>query len=153
MSKELTISRTNATNPDFRTLVKMLDKELAITDGDEHDFYHQFNGIDTLNEVVVAYANGYAMAIGALKIFDETTVEIKRMFTVKEHRGKGVAAKILQELESWAAELGYKSCILETGTRQLAALALYKKQGYGVTPNYAQYKDMANSVCFKKELV
>ncbi len=153
MSTEFTISRTDASNLDFQALVKLLDHELAITDGDEHDFYHQFNGIDNLKEVVIAYANGDAIACGAIKVFNENTVEVKRMFTLKTFRGRGLAVLILNELESWAAELGFKFCILETGSRQLAALALYKKQGYNIIPNYAQYKDMENSVCFKKALL
>ncbi|CAN5592271.1 hypothetical protein BH10BAC5_BH10BAC5_07190 [soil metagenome] len=69
-----------------------------------------------------------------------------------EKRGKGIAPKILEELEKWAAELGYKKCILETGKNQTEALALYRKSGYKEIPNYEQYVNMRNSLCFEKIL-
>jgi len=59
---------------------------------------------------------------------------------------------ILKELEKWAAEKNCHSCILETGLRQPEAISLYKKNGYLSIPNYGQYKNMDNSVCFIKEL-
>jgi len=153
MSLEFRFIRTEASNEAFQMLVKFLDQELAITDGDEHDFYHQFNGIESLNEVVIAYANEIAIACGAIKNYNKHTVEVKRMFTLEEYRGQELAVLILDNLEAWSRELGYSYCILETGTRQLAALALYKKQGYQIIENYAQYKGLENSVCFKKKIV
>ena len=72
------------------------------------------------------------------------------MFTLSECRGKGIASQILCELEKWAVELNYKSCILETGTRQIEAISLYHKTGYNVIPNYGQYTEVQNSVCFQK---
>lgn len=74
------------------------------------------------------------------------------MFTPPEHRGKGIAVKVLAELEKWAAELGYKKCILETGKAQPEAIALYTKCGYEIIPNYGQYAGVENSVCFEKSV-
>ena len=79
-------------------------------------------------------------------------MEVKRMYVIPEARGRGTASKILIELEHWAAELQYKNCILETGKRQAEAINLYKKNNYVITPNYGQYLDVANSICFKKEV-
>ncbi len=50
----------------------------------------------------------------------------------------------------WASELGYTSCVLETGKRQPEAIALYTKNGYKIIPNYEQYEGVENSVCFRK---
>ncbi len=144
--------RTNSKNNDFIELVTQLDKDLAISDGDDHDFYHQFNGIDTLNHTIVAYYNDAPVACGAIKQFDDASVEIKRMYTLPNVRGKGIATKILNELELWATDLGYKKCVLETGKKQPKAISLYKKTGYVVTPNYGQYAGIENSVCFEKLL-
>jgi GNAT superfamily N-acetyltransferase len=74
------------------------------------------------------------------------------MYTQLAMRGQGVAAIVLSALEEWAKELGYSRCILETGYKQPEALALYKKSGYSVIPNYGQYAGVANSVCFGKSL-
>ena len=144
--------RTNSENSDFVYLVKQLDAYLKITDGDEHDFYNQFNSIDVIKHTVVAYINNKPVGCGAFKAFEEDAVEIKRMFTTPDARGTGIASKILVELELWAKELNYKSCILETGIRQVEAVSFYKKNKYESISNYGQYKDVANSLCFKKNL-
>jgi len=77
-------------------------------------------------------------------------MEVKRMFTLPESRGQGLATTVLGELETWAAELGFERCVLETGKRQPEAIAFYKKHGYEIIPNYGQYAGIDNSVCFEK---
>jgi putative acetyltransferase len=144
--------RTNSDNPDFITLVKLLDADLAKRDGEDHSFYHQFNKIDTIKHAVVAYENGKPVACGAIKEYNKDAVEVKRMYTLPDMRGKGIASKILNELEIWAAELSYKRCVLETGKRQPEAIQLYKRNGYKPIPNYGQYAGIENSVCFEKKL-
>lgn len=144
--------RTNSKNKDFINLVKELDAYLKITDEDEHDFYNQFNSIDVLKEVVVTYVDEVAVGCAAIKKIDNTVVEVKRMFVLKENRGSGVAQKLLHELEGWAIELGYTKCVLETGIRQIGALEFYKKCTYKIISNYGQYIGMQNSVCFEKEI-
>ena len=51
----MTFSRTTSENPGFIKLVKLLDAELAIKDGEEHAFYAQYNGIDEIKHVIMAY--------------------------------------------------------------------------------------------------
>ena len=145
--------RTNSNNPDFIFLVKQLDAYLKITDGDEHDFYNQFNSIDNLKHVVVVYLDNKPVGCGAFKEFNKTSIEIKRMYTSTETRGKGIATQILKELENWASELNYSSCVLETGIRQTEAVQFYKKNLYKTIPNYGQYKGIENSLCFEKKLI
>lgn len=144
--------RTTSENPDFQKLVKQLDAYLAIIDGEEHGFYDQYNKIDSLKNCLVIFESDAAVACGAIKAFDEKSMEVKRMFTLPERRGKGLASTILKELESWTKELGYEKTILETGKRQTEAIALYEKCGYKVIPNYGQYAGIENSVCFEKIL-
>jgi GNAT superfamily N-acetyltransferase len=146
------LKRTNSENPDFILLNTMLDKELVIRDGDEHEFFAQYNKVDTINHVILAYQNGEPVGCGAIKKFERDTVEIKRMFVLPMGRGKKVATKILTELESWAKELGFKKCILETGATFKDALGLYDKAGYEVSENYGQYFGVKSSVCFCKSL-
>ncbi|RYE90841.1 MAG: N-acetyltransferase, partial [Cytophagaceae bacterium] len=121
----LQLTRTASENPDFGTLVALLDQDLAARDGAEHGFYAQFNKIANLAHVVVAYQAGTPVGCGAFKPFGAAEVEIKRMFVQPTHRGQGIAQAILGELERWAAELGYASCVLETGQKQPEAIALY----------------------------
>lgn len=146
------LKRTTALDPDFLSLVKGLDKELAITDGDDHHFYDQFNKLDSIQHVVVLYENELPVSCGAIKHYDSEAAEIKRMFTSRESRGKAYAGKVLMELENWAVELGYKRCILETGINQPEAIRLYNKLGYERIPNYGQYAGVEKSYCFQKIL-
>ena len=139
-------------NSDFIELVRILDAELAIRDGDDHEFYDQFNKLDQIKHVVVAYENEIPFGCGAIKHFDKDTMEIKRMFTLLNSRGKGVASLVLSELEQWASELLYKKCILETGINQPEAIHLYKKNGYELIDNYGQYAGLRTSKCFEKTL-
>nr|WP_262904406.1 GNAT family N-acetyltransferase [Polaribacter porphyrae] len=131
-------------------MVKQLDAYLKITDGDEHDFYNQFNNIDVLNHVIVIYQNHIAVGCGAIKKFDDSAMEVKRMFVAESYRNKGIAQYILKELEVWTKELEYKKCVLETGKKQIEAVNFYKKCQYKIIPNYGQYVGMENSICFEK---
>jgi GNAT superfamily N-acetyltransferase len=146
------ITRTDSTNSDFIALVKKLDAELVERDGDLNTFYNQFNTVDSIKHVIVGYENNKAIVCGAIKEYDDTCIEIKRMYTLTGNRGKGIASILLQELENWASELGYKKCILETGKKQVEAMELYKKNEYHLIPNYGQYKGVDNSLCFEKFL-
>lgn len=148
----LSLVRTDSSNPDFIALVKLLDEELAFLDGEDHAFYAQFNKTNLLKYAIVLYENEIPVSCGALKEFDSASVEVKRMYTLKSHRGKGLASKVLKELENWSKELGYTRCVLETGKRQPDAIALYKKSGYRVIPNYGQYAEVENSICFEKSI-
>jgi putative acetyltransferase len=147
------LKRTHSSDSDFQQLVVELDKDLAIRDGDEHAFFTQYNQITHIQHVVVAYQNEMAVGCGAIKQYDDTTMEVKRMFILPEYRGKGFASMVLGELEKWALELGFHSCILETGKKQPEAIALYQKSRYLQIPNYGQYALVQSSVCFEKKLV
>jgi len=149
----LQLLRTNSEHPDFISLVKLLDADLKEKDGEDHAFYAQFNKIDLIRHAVVAYWDGVPVGCGAIKAFDADTMEVKRMYVAPAFRGKQIATKILLELENWARELAYTRCILETGKRQPEAIALYTKNNYVIIPNYGQYKDVENSVCFEKMIL
>jgi GNAT superfamily N-acetyltransferase len=147
-----TFNRTDSGDQDFKKLVVLLDEELAKRDGEDHAFYDQFNNIENIKNVIVAYAHQQPVAAGAFKKFSPQAVEIKRMFVMPAFRGRGIAFQVLQELENWAAELGYSCCLLETGKKQPEAIALYNKSGYEVIANYGQYENVSNSVCMQKRI-
>jgi len=146
------IIRTNSSNKDFQELVTELDKDLAIRDGESHSFFSQFNKVDKINHVIITYLNEIPVGCGAIKHYSDTTMEVKRMYVNPDFRGNRIAAKILNELEKWAAEIGYERCILETGIKQPEAIALYERCGYTRIENYDQYKDVEDSVCYEKRL-
>ncbi len=146
------IKRTQSSDPDFQKLIKVLDRELAIRDGDEHSFFAQYNTLVNIQHVVLILVDDTAVGCGAIKPYNEKTIEVKRMFVAEGHRSAGLATMILTELEKWATELGFRHCILETGIRQPEAIRLYTKNAYQSIPNYGQYEGVASSVCFEKWL-
>ncbi len=147
------VTRTNSDNADFRKLVDELDTDLKLRDGADHPFYAQFNKLDNIKYVIVAYDNDMPVGCGAIKVFSTEAMELKRMYVRPAYRGKGIASMVLAELESWARELQYKQCVLETGKRQPEAVALYTKNGYKRTPNFGAYKNDENSICFEKKIL
>jgi GNAT superfamily N-acetyltransferase len=148
----ISLKKTNSEDNDFIQLVSQLDADLRVRDGDEHAFYAQFNKIDQIKHVIVAYREEKPVGCGAIKPYDKNTMELKRMFVLPELRGMGIASKVLKALEHWTAELGYEKCILETGVKQPEAISLYAKNNFNRIPNYGQYKEAENSVCFEKQL-
>lgn len=148
----MTVKRTDSSNADFQNLVKFLDADLAIRNGNDHAFYDQFNKIDKIKNCIVIYIDEIPVACGAFKNFEDDTVEIKRMYTNPNFRKRGLATTIVNELETWAKELNYKKAVLESSLEQNEALSVYEKSGYQRIPNYGQYIGIDKSVCYEKIL-
>lgn len=152
MTDMVITKRTNSDDKNFVELVRELDIELKLRDGEEHLFYSQLNKTDKIKYVIVAYDEDEPVGCGAIREYSQDTMEVKRMFVPLNRRGKGIASAILAELEIWCKELKYKRCILETGKNQPEAIRLYEKNNYKRISSYGQYKNVENSVCFEKEL-
>ena len=153
MNDELKIVRTSTNNPDFVYLVNALDNELWNELKEDQATYDQYNKVPDLPTAIIIYVDEKPVAIGCFKQYNNDTVEIKRMFVDKNFRGKSLSKIILNELEKWAIEEGFKQSILETSIHFTVAQTLYKTSGYSVIANYDQYKDLEESVCMKKRLV
>jgi putative acetyltransferase len=146
------IKRTEARDKDFQLLIKQLDHELWNELKEDQATYDPFNIVLDVQTAILIYVNDEPVACGCFKEHDDETVEIKRMFVQKTHRGKGLSKKLLQELEGWALEKNYKAAVLETSIRFTVARNLYQTNGYKVVSNYPPYVGLAESVCMKKEL-
>lgn len=147
-----TIKRTTSNDTNFQWLIRQLDNELWNELKEDQAQYDQYNKVPDLNTVVVVYIDDQPAASGCFKKYNADTVEVKRMFVVKEHRGKGLSKIVLTELENWATEEGFTFAILETSVHFIPATTLYKNSGYTIIPNYDQYKGLEESVCMKKPL-
>lgn len=145
---------TNGGNSDFIELCNGLDKFLnEIVGGEENRAeYIPYNQFDDIHDVIVAYDGDIPVGSASFKKYDDESAEVKRVFIKQEYRGKGISNKLMELLENVAREQGYQYLILESGEPLVAAMALYRKIGYKVIPNYGQYKDMPDSICMKKKL-
>lgn len=149
----ITLIRTTAINPHFRALTLQLDAELWAQYPDTQQEYDSHNKMDTAVKVVLAFEEDKPVGCGAFRELPPDEIEVKRMFVLPSHRGKGISRLVLQALEDWATSLGYTQAKLETGPKQQTAIQLYKRAGYETIPNYGPYKNMAESICMGKKLL
>ena len=147
----ISLKRTDANNPDFKELVPMLNADLAARDGEDHPLA-KFNSIADIKHVLVAYQGKVAVGCGAMARYDDTTMEVKRMFVIPKQRGQRIAGRILAELESWAMSMNCGKCILFMGSRQPEAEKLYRRNGYKLIEQYGPLRDIPDSRCFMKIL-
>src|ERR1700733_15342618 len=151
-AKTITIKRTDSYDLDFPQLVSLLNRELRERYGGLQSIYDSYNQISNLDTVVLGYSNDLPVGCGCFKEYDNTTVELKRMYVKPDERRHGIGSSILSELEIWAKEKGFSYAVLETANKQHESIALYKKAGFSIIPNYGEYVGKEISVCMKKKL-
>ncbi|MEV7125455.1 GNAT family N-acetyltransferase [Streptomyces sp. NPDC093260] len=83
---------------------------------------------------------------------EDGDAELKRMFVVASVRGRGLARRILAALEDDAREAGRTRMVLETGTKQPEAIALYTSSGYEPCTKFGYYRFHEESLCYAKAL-
>ena len=89
-AQNIILKRTDSSDPDFRLLITLLDKELNERYGElMQSTYDQHNHIIDINTVVIAYSNGEPAGCACFKKYDDTDAEIKRMFVKATERGTG----------------------------------------------------------------
>lgn len=101
---------------------------------------------------LVAWLDGLPAGCGGWRAAGDGSVEVKRMFTADTARGKGIARAVLAELERTAAAAGHTRVVLETGSKQPEALALYVSSGYGPIAPFGHYADAPGAVHLGKSL-
>jgi GNAT superfamily N-acetyltransferase len=101
---------------------------------------------------LVAFEDGEPIACGGVGRWDETTGELRRMYVLPAHRGRGLGRAILERLEDTGRELGYTKMRLETGNEAPEALGLYRSSGYEPIPCWGPFATDPKSRCFEKSL-
>lgn len=146
------LKRTDSGDPGFLALIALLDRDLWARYPDTQASYEDGNRIAPGTRAVLASEAGDPCGCACLRPLGAGRYELKRMFVRPERRGAGLASAILRELEAWAAELGGREIVLETGIGQPEAIGLYGKLGYLRIPNYGEYAAKPESVCMAKAL-
>ncbi len=146
--------RTDGSDRDFIENCVLLDMDLDRRVGKaiKRDKYKKFNQLDEIRHAIVVYKGDTPVGGGAIRRYDDENIELKRVFVHTEYQGQGIGTRLVSLLTEWAAELGYKRIILETGELLAESLAVYKKSGFKVIPNYGPYADMPESLCMAKDL-
>jgi GNAT superfamily N-acetyltransferase len=100
----------------------------------------------------VAVATGAWRHSGVDRLGSTATAEVKRMYVVPAAQRRGLARVMLAHLEATAAAAGHDVMVLETGSEQPEAIALYLSSGYEPVPGFGHYRDSPSSRCFGKRL-
>ncbi len=141
-------------DPDFLALRTAQQAELRDRYGDD-DIGHDMTGEDILDVIVIRDDDGTAAACGALRDAPELgtgTGELKRMFVLPGHRGRGLSSRVVDELEARAAARGLTRLVLETGVLQPEAIGLYLSAGYLPIDRFPPYEHETMSRAFAKDL-
>jgi putative acetyltransferase len=103
-------------------------------------------------EYFVAFLAGTPVGCGALRPLNRETAEVRRMYVLQAYRRSGVARALLAHLQRTAPALHYTVLRLETGNRQLSAMALYESSGFQRIAPFGEYANDPTSVCYEKRL-
>lgn len=144
---------------------------VTLIDAVQQVYLERYGGIDAtpvapsdfappLGLFLVGYASGLPVVCGGWRLrragsdpqLRDGDVELKRMYVMDGHRGRGYARLLLAELERAAVAAGGLRIVLETGTLQPEAVALYRSSGYRPMPRFGVYRDSEDSLCFTKPL-
>ena len=156
MSDAIRMVHTGLTDDVSRKLIEALNAELSAIypePGANHFTLDPEETAKGRGAFLVVYRGEVPVGCGAVRLVDAETGELKRMYVSPAERGRGLGRLLVAELEAEARTLGARRLVLETGTRQHAALALYHAAGFRPIPLYGEYLlSPGTSVCLGKEL-
>ncbi len=147
----LTIALEDALSEDVRALIAALDAYLRSIE-DEGYFMTAEELAATGAAVFVARVDGKAAACGAMRRHPGGIGELKRMFTLPEYQGRGIAGRIVHAIEALARDEGITKLVLETGSHHPWAWRLYEREGFTRCGRVLDYPDSPWSVFYEMEL-
>ncbi len=158
--QDLRIDRVEFGHPDALLLIEAVQEEYVVRYGGRDD-----TPLDPLmfeppaGSFYVGYLDDVPVVSGAWRRRGDVEVagsrdaaEIKRMYVAPQARGRGLARGMLAHLERTAAEAGARVMVLETGSAQPEAIALYESSGYTRIESFGHYKWSPENRCFGKVL-
>jgi GNAT superfamily N-acetyltransferase len=152
----VTIRREGLDGEAARSLIPKLNAELSAVypePGANHFGLSPAEVAPGQGTFLVAYRGDRPVGCGAVRLIDPVTAELKRMYVEPKGRGEGIGRALVEALESEARQLGAKRLVLETGIRQVAAVALYERCGFAAIPLYGEYcLSPETSLCLGKTL-
>ena len=151
-SEEITIKEESVHSPEARMLLSELSRALSQITGCSGE--RSFDP-DQMDDPRACFAiarddSGAAVGCGGFRPVENTTAEMKRVYS--KVNGKGIGKRILAFLEGRAAEFDFDRIIVETRVVNENAVHFYLQNGYQVIPNYGKYVGHEEAICFEKLL-
>jgi GNAT superfamily N-acetyltransferase len=151
---QVDVRRGRLTSPAATRLVAELNEEIQTRYLEPLDGFYLSLENDEVElgrgAFALAWVEERAVGCGAVRLIDNDTAELKRMFVVPEFRRQGIAGAVLRFLEREARGLGASRVVLETVTTPPDAVALYRGAGYEQIPRFGPYVDLEISYCMGK---
>lgn len=135
----------------FIKLVRELDKGYYQRIGEELSRYDKYNSLETHHVVILLMTSNEGVACASYRVFNKNSVEFKRVYVKREYRKKGIAFKIIKQLEQNAIEKGFKHAYIITGKNNIPAIRLYEKLDYYQIPNIEGFEDDEVVISMKKD--
>jgi GNAT superfamily N-acetyltransferase len=151
--QQLVLRNTPLDGPEALTLIAELQQEYVLRYGGPDETPvdpRQFDPPD--GAFLIAEVDQEPVGCAGLRRHDESIVELKRMYVRAAHRRRGLARALLAAVEDRARQAGYRQVLLETGSQQPEAVALYLASGYRAVENVGYYKHSALARSFLKDL-
>jgi GNAT superfamily N-acetyltransferase len=150
----LLLERHLPSAPEAAALIRELDAELVRRYPEPGGTFFRLDDRevdDGRGTFLVARLDGQPVGCGALRVLEgewpERTAELKRMYVRPDGRGRRIGAAVLDGLLAEARQLGVRRVVLETGRRQLEALALYRRTGFEECSCWGAYDQAPLSIC------
>lgn len=149
----LKIGSADPRTPPIQEMILELDDYQASLYPPESNHLEPLEKLISLDYYFIAAWNEHELlGIASFRRISKTYVEIKRLYVPHQHRGMGLAIKLMDVLEKKALQEGYPEARLETGIHQNEALRLYEKLGYEKTGPFGSYREDPLSVFMRKKL-
>lgn len=159
-TSDMELRTTGYGHPDAAKLAAEVQQEYVRRYGDiDQTSMHEDHFDPPGGLFLVGYLDGEPVACGGWRAKEadadglrDGDAELKRMYVVERARGRGLARVLLRRLEATARAAGRTRLVLETGTEQPEAIALYASEGYVPITKFGFYKHSEQSVCMGKPL-
>jgi putative acetyltransferase len=140
--------------PQVVALLDALTSELAVEGyTTEQTFGYTVEQLQSADVYMVgARVDGELFGVGGLELQGDRRGELKRFFVTRERRGTGVADAVLHALLDYARAHELDLVRLETGDKQHAAIAFYRRHGFVEVPRFGPYVTSRTSVCMQREV-
>ena len=150
----ITLARARLDDPVVKDLIELIQGEYVVRYGGPDDAPIDAEEFVPPRGLFLLAGDeaGTPVGCGGWRSIGGGQAEVKRMFTVAAARGRGVARTVLAELERTAAAAGVREMVLETGTAQPEAMALYESSGYHLIDGFGHYAGAPLSRAFGKRL-
>lgn len=151
---ECTVAPVSARDLEVQALLGLLTAELAAAGYTaDQTFGYSTEQIEQSGVHLVGARVGDALVgVGGLELQGDGFGELKRFFVGPGWRGRGVADALMAALLAHAATCRVRVLRLETGDRQAAALAFYRRHGFTRVARFPPYESSETSVCLQRPL-